>query len=55
MLCVTGYVARVLATESAHIDEDRRQIAKHRQETASLRAQNAELRSQARPLCLVSI
>ncbi|KAL3155173.1 hypothetical protein ABBQ32_013114 [Trebouxia sp. C0010 RCD-2024] len=45
---VKNYIARQLSAESAHIQEDRAQIAKYQQETAQMRAEVKELRTQAR-------
>ncbi len=43
---VKEYIARQLTAESAHIQEDRAQIAKYQQETAHMRAEVKELRTQ---------
>lgn len=43
---VKDYIARQLSAESAHIQEDRAQIAKYQQETAHMRAEVRELRTQ---------
>ena len=43
---VKDYIARQLSAESAHIQEDRAQIAKYQQETAQMRAEVKELRTQ---------
>lgn len=45
---VKDYIARQLSAESAHIQEDRAQIAKYQQETAQMRAEVKELRTQVR-------
>lgn len=45
---VKEYVARQLATESAHIQEDRAQIAKYQQETTRMRAEVHQLRTQVK-------
>lgn len=45
---VKNYIARQLSAESAHIQEDRAQIAKYQQETAQMRAEVKELRTQVR-------
>ena len=45
---VKEYIARQLTAESAHIQEDRAQIAKYQQETAHMRAEVHELRTQVR-------
>ena len=42
---VKDYIARQLSAESAHIQEDRAQIAKYQQETAQMRAEVKELRT----------
>ena len=43
---VKDYIARQLSAESAHIQEDRAQIAKYQQETGHMRAEVKELRTQ---------
>ena len=46
---VKEYIARQLRSESAHIEEDRRQIAKYEEETRAMREQVHELKSQVGP------
>lgn len=43
---VKDYIARQLSAESAHIQEDRAQIAKYQQETAQIRAEVKERTTQ---------
>ena len=47
---VKDYMARQLRQESAHIEEDRRQIAKYEEETKAMREQVHELKTKVWPL-----
>lgn len=51
---VKDYIARQLTAESAHIQEDRAQIAKYQQETVQMKAEVKELRTQVCQLAIVS-
>ena len=48
---VKDYIARQLSAESAHIQEDRAQIAKYQQETAHMKAEVRELRTEVTQGC----